>query len=122
MLAPVPHGEVGAFLSELDALAVPSQWLETGPLVVLEALASGAPIIGSDLGGITELVRHNSDGLLLPHDDVSAWTAAMLRLATDHALRERLQKGIGLVRTMSDVGRETGELYRELNGAGRHAA
>ena len=85
-------------------------------------LLSGTPVIGSDLGGIRELVSHGSDGLLVPHDDVSAWTAAMLRLATDRALLERLKRGIGPVRTMSDVGREMAALYRELFGMDRYAA
>jgi glycosyltransferase involved in cell wall biosynthesis len=122
VLPAIPHREVGAFLSGLEAVAVPSQWLETGPLVVLEAFASGAPVIGSHLGGIRELVGHGRDGLLVPHDDVSAWTTAMLRLATDRALLERLRKGIGPVRSMSDVGREMAALYREIIGMDRYAA
>jgi glycosyltransferase involved in cell wall biosynthesis len=122
VLPPSLHQEVSAFLSRLDVVAVPSQWLETGPLVVLEAFASGTPVIGSDLGGIRELVTDGKDGLLLCHDDVNAWTAAMLRLVTDRALLERLQRGIGPVRTMSDVGREMAALYRELKVTGPYAA
>jgi glycosyltransferase involved in cell wall biosynthesis len=122
ILPPIPHKEVAAFLSGLDAVAVPSQWLETGPLVVLEAFAAGTPVIGSALGGIRELVSAGRDGLLLPHDDVNAWTAAMLRLATDQALLERLQKGIGPVRTMADVGGEMAALYSGLTGMDRYAA
>src|SRR5262249_49130971 len=72
----ISHEDVVSFLSEIDALVVPSQWLETGPLVVLEAFASGTPVIGSDLGGIKELVGHERNGLLVPHDDLSAWSAA----------------------------------------------
>jgi glycosyltransferase involved in cell wall biosynthesis len=122
VLPPIPHREVGAFLSSLDAVAVPSQCLETGPLVVLEAFASGTPVIASDLGGITELVSHGRDGLLVPHDDVNAWTAAMLRLATDQALLERLQSGGRPVRAMSDVATEMAALYRELIEMDRYAA
>src|SRR5262249_2387977 len=44
-------------LMQADALAVPSYWLETGPLVVLEAKAVGLPVIGSRLGGIVELMH-----------------------------------------------------------------
>ena len=60
------------------------------------------------LGSIRELVSDGKDV------DLSAWTAAMLPLATERALLERLQKGIRPVRTMSDVGREMAALYREL--------
>ena len=116
------HEKVGAFLAGVEALAVPSQWLETGPLVVLEAFAAGTPVIGSDLGGIKELVRHGHDGLLVPHDDVSAWTAAMVHLATDRALLHRLRQGIGPVRTMSDVAHDMAMLYHELCAADAYAA
>ena len=110
------------FLASIDALIVPSQWLETGPLVVLEAFAAGRPVIGSDLGGIRELVSHERDGLLVSHADVTAWTAAMVRLASDRGLLERLRQGIGPVRTMSDVAHDMATLYRELYAIKRHAA
>jgi glycosyltransferase involved in cell wall biosynthesis len=109
-----PTQEGADLLAGIDALLVPSQWLETGPLVVLEAFAGGKPVVGSDLGGIAELVRHERDGLLVPHDDVAAWTAAMARLATDSSLYERLCQGIGPVRTMADVAHDMVALYREL--------
>ncbi len=48
--------ELPSALPNFDVLAVPSQWLETGPLVVLEAHALGIPVVGSDLGGIAELI------------------------------------------------------------------
>jgi glycosyltransferase involved in cell wall biosynthesis len=122
VMPPIAHQDVPMFLSEIDVLAVPSQWLETGPLVVLEAFAAGTPVIGSDLGGIRELVSHGQDGILVPHDDANAWTAAITRLAKRPALLERLRKGIGPVRTMSDVGCDMAALYRELTGIGRYAA
>lgn len=118
----MPHSDVADFLTGIDVLAVPSQLLETGPIVVLEAFAAGTPVIGSDLGGIKELVSHGRDGLLVPHDDVSAWTTALVRMATDRALLERLRKAIGPVRTMSDVARDTATLYRELCAMGLHVA
>lgn len=116
------HQEVESFLADIDVLAVPSQWLETGPLVVLEAFAAGTPVIGSDIGGIKELVTSGHDGLLVPHDDVSAWTAALMRLAMEPALPIRLRDGIAPVRTLSDVARDLAALYRELSVIGSHAS
>jgi glycosyltransferase involved in cell wall biosynthesis len=81
---------------------------------VLEAFAARTPVIGSDLGGIRELVHHERNGLLVAHNNVSAWTTSLLRLATDRALRLRLRKGIGPVRTMSDVARDMDATYHEL--------
>jgi glycosyltransferase involved in cell wall biosynthesis len=116
------HRAVGTFLAGLDVLAVPSQCLETGPLVVLEAFAAGTPVIGSDLGGIKELVSHGRNGLLVPHDDVSAWTTTLARLATDRTLLQEFHQGITPVRTMSDVSRDMAALYRELSAVGAYAA
>ncbi len=110
------------FLASIDALLVPSQWLETGPLVVLEAFAAGVPVIGSDLGGIRELVSHERDGLLISHADAAAWAAAMARLVSDRRLLEQLRQGIGPVRTMSEVAHDMATLYRELCSTKTHAA
>ena len=79
--APVARDRLAETLSYGSALAVPSCWLETGPLVVLEAKAVGLPIIGSRLGGIAELVREPDDGLLVAPGEVKAWTHAILCMA-----------------------------------------
>ena len=89
---------------------------------MLEAFAAGKPVIGSDLGGIRELVDHDRNGLLVPHDNVTAWTAAMVRLATESGLLEQLCLGIGPVRTMTDVAHDMAALYGKLLETGRYAA
>jgi glycosyltransferase involved in cell wall biosynthesis len=72
-----------------DVAVVPSVWGEPFPLVALEALASGRPIIASDIGGLPEIV--NSDcGLLFPPGDERALEAAMCTLAQDTPLRSQL--------------------------------
>jgi glycosyltransferase involved in cell wall biosynthesis len=106
-----PRAAMNEFYQSIDVLAVPSQLLETGPLVVLEANALKVPVIGSDLGGIRELVRHEENGLLVPHDDVGAWAGALRRLAQDPALLQRFREKIGPVRTMRDTAREMANLY-----------
>ena len=57
-LPPVPNHQIVPLLKDFHVLAVPSRWLETGPLVVLESFAAGTPVIGSRLGGIAEWVWH----------------------------------------------------------------
>ncbi|MBV9542925.1 MAG: glycosyltransferase, partial [Chloroflexi bacterium] len=78
--APLESSEVVDGLRGYDVLAVPSQWLETGPLVVLEAFAAGIPVVGSRLGGIAELVEDGVDGLLVTPDSVEEWANALVRL------------------------------------------
>lgn len=115
-LPPVPPAQVAAFLASIDVLAVPSQWLETGPLVVLEAFAAGTPVLGSNLGGIRELVRDGHNGRLLPHDDPQAWANALCQLAASPETLLAWREGIAPVRTMREVALETQALYASLLG------
>src|SRR5262249_32824919 len=73
VLEQVSSTEVPSRLAAYDVVAVPSRWLETGPLVVLEAFAAGVPVLGSRLGGLLELVNDGVDGLLIDTDCVQAW-------------------------------------------------
>jgi glycosyltransferase involved in cell wall biosynthesis len=112
-LSPVPHDQVISLLRAYHALAVPSRWLETGPLVILEAFAAGTPVIGSKLGGIADLVQHESNGLLVDAENIHAWVEALHRCTEDRGLLTRLKKGIESPRSMTDVARDMAQLYRE---------
>ncbi len=71
-----PLREVAEWLAAADVLALPS-WAEGTPNVVLEALASGRPVVASAVGGIPDVVRHGIDGLLVPPRDPAALAAAL---------------------------------------------
>lgn len=101
-------------IAQFDLLAVPSQWFETGPLVVREAHAVGTPVIGSNLGGIPELVRHGVDGWLVKADDIDAWRDAIAYLATHPEAVEKLRQGIEPVRTFEEVADDMQLLYQNL--------
>ncbi|MDZ8055073.1 MAG: glycosyltransferase [Aulosira sp. ZfuVER01] len=111
---PLPRAAVPDALANFDVLAVPSQWLETGPLTVLEAQAVGTPILGSDLGGIAELVEHGVNGWLVPSNDVEAWCEAIYCFAKDRNLLAKLRLGINPVRTMREVALEIVEIYQVI--------
>ena len=111
----LPPDAVAAFLASIDVLAVPSQWYETGPLVVLESFAVGTPVIGSDLGGIAEQVVTGRNGWLLPASDTAAWTDLLSRLASG-PIPAPLQLP---VRTMATVAQEMRSVYEELLAARR---
>lgn len=119
---PVPATDVVSTLRGYDVLAVPSQWLESGPMVVLEAFAAGVPVVGSRLGGIAELVRHEVDGLLVEPADVAAWKEALQRASSEAELLPRLRAGIRAPRTMDTVAGEMAELYGRLLARPRDAA
>jgi glycosyltransferase involved in cell wall biosynthesis len=60
------------------------------PVVLMEAMACGLPVVASRLSGIPELVEDGVSGLLVEPGDVEGLAAAITRLAGDRALRERL--------------------------------
>jgi glycosyltransferase involved in cell wall biosynthesis len=111
---PVPHGQVVGLLRKYDLLAVPSEWLETGPLVALEAFAAGIPVIGWKLGGVAELVTHDVNGLLVEPPFVSSWTEMLKKCCDDPEKIRRLRKGIRPPRKMAEVADEMAALYRNL--------
>jgi glycosyltransferase involved in cell wall biosynthesis len=59
-------------------------------MVLLEAMAYRVPVISTPLGGVTDIVRHDSTGLLVPPNDASALAAAIMLLATNPAIADRL--------------------------------
>lgn len=108
---PVSYEEIIPLLKRYHVLAVPSQWLETGPLVVLEAFAAKIPVIGSDLGGIAELISHETDGILVPPNPLEGWTRAIQRLLDEPSLLSSLQSGITPPRSMHDVALDMQRVY-----------
>ncbi|MBD3393819.1 MAG: glycosyltransferase [Chitinivibrionales bacterium] len=85
------HDEVLDLMRHAEALVVPSRWYEGFPMTVVEAFATGLPVVASRLGGLTELIRHGETGL---HFDAgnTAGLAAQIRqvcVHADHAGRMR---------------------------------
>jgi len=111
---PLQPSEVVDRLRDYDLLLVPSQVMETGPLVVLEAFAAGLPVVGSRLGGIAEMVQDGVNGLLLPHDSPRAWHEALRRLCQDPALLNTLRQGVRPPQGIEQVVRQMQALYRKL--------
>ncbi len=79
----VPKERLRVLFRESSVVAVPSRWYENQPLIVLEAFASGLPVVGTRLGGIPELVSPGVDGDLAPPDDADALAASLEPLLAD---------------------------------------
>jgi glycosyltransferase involved in cell wall biosynthesis len=98
-----------------------SRYREGLPRTLLEAAASGRPIITTDTPGCRELVRHGQEGILVAPQDIAATAAALVELAGDPALRARLgaaaNKRIHQGFTEAAVERVVGDLYRRLLAA-----
>jgi glycosyltransferase involved in cell wall biosynthesis len=82
----VTQEEVVRATSGHDLLCIPSILAENYPLAAAQALQLGTPVLGSNRGGIAELVRHEETGLLLPVGDVEAWRSAFQRVFTQPKL------------------------------------
>jgi glycosyltransferase involved in cell wall biosynthesis len=117
LLPPFESGDAANIIAGYDVTLVPSQVLETGPLVVLESFAAGVPVVGSRLGGITERVRDGVDGLLITAADRAEWAATLARLVRDPELLPRLAAGIETPRTMRDVAEEMRDVYRRVTSS-----
>jgi glycosyltransferase involved in cell wall biosynthesis len=117
------NSEVLSRLADYHMVAVPSQWMETGPLTVLEAFAAGVPVLGSDLGGIAEKVTDGVDGLLVqPFDSVTAWSAALRRVVETPTLVSNLRRGVRPPRPALAVAEEMRALYASLVAPARRLA
>jgi glycosyltransferase involved in cell wall biosynthesis len=89
-LGPRTLPEVLALARERDLFVLPTLPGEGVPRVLLEAMASGLPIVVSDVAGVPTLVLHEVNGLLVPPADPRAIADALDRLIRDEALRRSL--------------------------------
>lgn len=76
------RGDVHAELDQMDALVLPSLYGEGLPMVVLEAMASGVPVIASDVEGVVEAVEDGIEGLLVPPGSAQELANAMRRMVS----------------------------------------
>ncbi len=81
--------DVRAELAACSVFVLPS-YREGTPKSTLEALASGRPVITTDVPGCRETVRHEVNGLLVPAKDANALAAACVKLAADAEIRARM--------------------------------
>lgn len=82
--------QLHAFYRRADVFVIPSVWDEPLGLVVLEAMASGTPVVGSKKGGIPLVVKNNVNGFLVRARSATAIAKAVNKILRDPNLRERL--------------------------------
>lgn len=84
-----PRSNVGALMQACDVIAAPSR-MEACPLVLLEAMILGRPVVAATVGGIPDVVQHGVTGLLIPPEDPTALAEALQTALADADLRKRL--------------------------------
>lgn len=81
--------EIGEIAAMADVFLLPSE-LESFGLAALEAMACAVPVIGSDAGGLPEVVRHSESGYLLPVGDVEGMAARTIEILKDDERRREM--------------------------------
>jgi colanic acid/amylovoran biosynthesis glycosyltransferase len=115
--------DVAALLRESHILLAPSVTAADGnmeglPVALMEALATGIPVVSTQHSGIPELVEDGVTGLLVPERDVDALAAALRRLASDRELYLRVSReGRRRVEAEFDVDALNDRLVEILRGA-----
>jgi glycosyltransferase involved in cell wall biosynthesis len=103
--------QLAAFYQRAAAFVLPSRF-DSFPTVVLEAMACGAPVIASKVGGIPTFVNDEVNGLLVQPDQPEGIASAVQRLAADRAFAESL----------ADAGRQTVEDWWTTKIQGRRTS
>ena len=93
MCAEWPHEHVMAAFRRCLFAVLPSICLDACPTTVLEAMASGRPVVATTTGGIVDMIVDGENGLLVPPGDEHKLAEAMARLLNDADLRVRLAAG-----------------------------
>jgi len=89
-LGRVDHDAVPALMDTFDVLVNPTVVPEAFGVVVLEGSASGLPVIATDVGGVPEVCIDGTTGIMIPPRDPRALADAVIRLASDPALRRSM--------------------------------
>ncbi len=108
--------EVRDYLNRSDIFAM-SSFAEGVPVVLMEAMSMGLPVVAPLIAGIPELIEHGKDGYLVSPGDVDSLAVCLSELIVDKELRQRLgENGRAKVKAEFNIEREVDWLYELLVG------
>lgn len=119
----IEHGRIPAALAASGIFVLPCVVLANEdrdgiPNTIIEALASGVPVVSTAISGIPEAVRDGESGLLVPERDAAALAGALERMMSDETLRARCaREGRRIVETQFSIEASGRELARLMNDA-----
>ena len=89
LLGAMSHEEVLRFLPACGVIVMTSRW-EGFPLLLLEAMRAGVPVVAPPVGGVDEMIEHLESGLLVNGHDAEAYAGSIRLLLENNELRERI--------------------------------
>jgi colanic acid/amylovoran biosynthesis glycosyltransferase len=113
---PKPQHEIRARLAGADVFVMPSVpeadgGMDNLPTVIMEAMATGLPVVSTRIGGIPEMVIENETGFLVQPDDAEALAGAIEKVTNDRPLGQRLgQAGYKRAQSLFSIGKNVREL------------
>lgn len=109
--------ELPRYYKSADLFVSPATGNESQGYVLMEAMSAHLPVIASDIAGYSYVVRNEKEGILVPAENVTALSAAMIRLIDDPMLRSRLGKN-GRIRVTefdwSHISTRIADYYQKL--------
>ena len=109
--------DIDDIMKAVDILVLPSLWEGFG-IVLIEAMAAAKPVITTTLSNMPEIVRHNTDGLLIPADDEEALYSAMKFFMDNPDRKEEMgktaQKKVRSYFTVARMVDETEKFFKEM--------
>ncbi len=103
-------------VSNAAATVYPSEWYENCPFSIIESHSFGTPVIGSNMGGIPELIIHGKDGFMFDAGDAAGLVHYVRQLHDNDALREEMSRN-SLLSSVDSIGRYADkivEIYKKL--------
>jgi len=111
-----PHPVMMDELKKMDVLCLPTPGKEMAPLVIQEAFACGVPVIGSDLGGITDAITEGTNGFLFGHSNAVDLASKINVLIDDPRLLDQMKRATVNSLIQAETAPMHIKLYRELLG------
>lgn len=124
-LGPMPHSAVAPYLAAASVMVAPNQGPTLG-MAVVEGMASGLPVVGTDVTGIRDWISDGVDGVLVRPEQLDMAATALLQLWSDSGRARRMGR-IGQDRIHRHYGgdkmaEQLVQIYQEVMEHGRHSA
>ena len=126
----IPQEELPDYYCVADVVVLPSIHTRKGEteglgVVLLEAMACGVPVVGSNVGGIPDIIKHGETGLLAAEKDPEDLADKILKLLDDKRLRKRvIENGLKLVRenfSWDVIAEKFLQVYKEVMQNGKRS-